>query len=350
MKIEEKKQFVKNFEEEIQSSGSVIVASYQGINANAANVLRKELKSVGCTLKVVKNRLARRSLENAGKEKYEELFGSLKGPVAVILGSEDPSAGLKVFKNYFSENEILSFKAAIVGENFLDENKLKKLADLPDRTVLIAQVVNVFNAPIQNLHSVLSGVIKKLIYALKDLQEKKPEHPEQAAEEKQEPVTAVSDQNSGQEPAAEPEAKKEEVKEPAAQEKQQSASESESKDSKEDAVAEPEAKKEEVKEPAAQEKQQSASESESKDSKEEAVAEPEAKEEEVKEPAAQEKQQSASESESQDSKEEAVGKSAAEASATDIKEEDKDQSEKPASGDEEAPVTDTEKKEDSSNG
>ncbi len=230
MKLNEKQQFVKSFEEEIQSSASVIIASYQGIKANASNVLRKELKNAGCTLKVVKNRLAKRSLENAGKDKYEELFGSLKGPVAVILASEDPSAGLKVFKNHCTENEIMDFKAAIIGENFLDGDKLKKLADLPDRTVLIAQVVNVFNAPIQNLHTVLSGVIKKLIYALKDLQEKKPQQTEPAVEEKQEAAPEEADssqQVADEKPAASEDAEgnEKDTSEPAVGEKQEAAPE-----------------------------------------------------------------------------------------------------------------------------
>ncbi len=198
MKLKEKKQFVDEFKEEILSCPAVVLANYEGVDANTSNILRKELKNAGCMLKVVKNRLALRAFEGADKEKYSGMACHLKGPVAVILGGEDPTAGLKVFKEFGKENESMFFKAGIIGDNVFESEKLVRLAELPSRDVLIAQVVNVFNSPLQGFHSALSGIIKKLLYALNDLKDKMPEKEKEAAggedEKKKEPADEASEE------------------------------------------------------------------------------------------------------------------------------------------------------------
>lgn len=169
MQLKEKKQFVKGFVEELKNSKSVILTLYQGLGVNSINELRKKLKEADCEMRVVKNRLALRAIEEAGIESYFDIKEFFKGPVAVLLGNEDPSKAIKIFKGYVDENKLMEFKAAIIMDTFMNSSQIEKIADLPSKDVMIAKTVYALNAPIQGLCNSLAGIIKKALYALNDL-------------------------------------------------------------------------------------------------------------------------------------------------------------------------------------
>jgi len=171
MKLEQKKQVVEEFKKEVEASGSLILTSYQGLNVAGITELRRKLKEVNSRMLVIKNRLALRSIEGLGDE-YNELKEYFKGPVAVIVGDEDPSAAVKIFKKYADDNELMDLKAAVISGNYYERDKVIKLASLPSREALLGQVAGMMNAPIQGLYNVLGGVIKSFMYALNDLKSK----------------------------------------------------------------------------------------------------------------------------------------------------------------------------------
>jgi large subunit ribosomal protein L10 len=266
MQLEQKKQFVKDFSEKLKSSKSLILAYYQGLDVNNITELREKVKEAGCTMQVVKNRLALRAIDESGIESLAQLKEYFKGPVAVLLGENDPSGAIKIFKKYVDDNKLMEFKAAVISDNLFDAEQVAKIADLPSREELIAKTVYVFNAPIQGLCNVLAGIIKKLCYALNDLKEKK----ESGAIKTAEPAT----QEAPVEETA-PEAKKQE----AAEEVQASETSEEVKETEETKEEAKEAE-EEIKEETAENKAEENKEEETKEiSKDDAGEQPEKQEE-----------------------------------------------------------------------
>ncbi|MFH1414882.1 MAG: 50S ribosomal protein L10 [Elusimicrobiota bacterium] len=173
MLLQGKKEFVKNFAEELKDSKSIVLVGYQGLEVNALTELRHKLKEVNFTMKVVKNRLAIRSVDECDIESYSGIKDFLKGPTALLIGSEeDPADAIKIFKGYAKEKELMDFKAGVISDKLYAADQIARIADLPAKNVLIAQTVMMLNSPIQGLYNSLAGIIKKLCYAINDLKGK----------------------------------------------------------------------------------------------------------------------------------------------------------------------------------
>ncbi|GEM_PF-92127 len=173
MQLEEKKKFTKELKEDIKNHENMIVAGYQGLDVNSINELRSRLKKHGCRMKVVKNRLAKRSIDSLKNKGYEDLKDYFSGPTSVLLGDGDQSESIKIFKEYAKENEYMKFKGGIINENIFTGEQVEKIAELPSKEELIAQTAIALNSPIQNLQYTFSGIIKRLMYALNSMKEKK---------------------------------------------------------------------------------------------------------------------------------------------------------------------------------
>ncbi|MGM0441091.1 MAG: 50S ribosomal protein L10 [Elusimicrobiota bacterium] len=196
MQKEEKKQFVEEFKEEVGKAESVVLTNYQGLDVNSITELRWKLKESGCVMKVVKNRLARRAFQDI--DEYKDMAKYLSGPTAVLFGTKDPSESIKIYKNFIDEDNEMGFKSAVINDNLLDAESLKKLADLPSRKVLLGQVVRVTNAPVQNLYSGLKNIIQKFLYALNDYKDNLEEEggtEEKGTEESTEDINDKAEEN-----------------------------------------------------------------------------------------------------------------------------------------------------------
>ncbi|MDA3793096.1 MAG: 50S ribosomal protein L10 [Elusimicrobia bacterium] len=192
MLLEDKKQFIDEFKERLIESQSCILTNYQGLAVNDITELRSKLRKSECAMRVVKNRLAKRALKDIKNDKYEELDSYLSGPTAVLLAGKDPSAAVKIFKEFADKNEFMEFKAGVINDNAVTGEQLLRLADLPSKDAMLGKTVNVMNAPIQGLYTVLSGIIKKLAYVLNDLKDKI---------EKEGPAEGAEAENNEQKPA-----------------------------------------------------------------------------------------------------------------------------------------------------
>lgn len=215
MQLAEKKQFVKEFSEEIKNAKSIILTHYQGLDVNNITKLRRKLKDADCTMRVIKNRLALRAIEETGIESYSAIKESFKGPVAILIGNDDPSRAIKIFKEYTDKNKLMEFKVGVIMDNIFDSSQIEKIAGLPSKDVMLTKTVIVLNAPIQGLYNTLSGVIKKLFYALSDLKEKKGEGETKVVEEPAEeaPAETPPEQETSTDELPKEEVLKEESKE-----------------------------------------------------------------------------------------------------------------------------------------
>ncbi|NLX61826.1 MAG: 50S ribosomal protein L10 [Tissierellia bacterium] len=167
--LEKKKQIVEEIKEKIEKSQSVVLVDYRGLNVDQVTQLRKKYREAGVDYKVYKNTLMRFAFKEAG---YEEFNEYLTGPNAVAFGFDDPVAPAKVTHEFAKEHESLEIKAGIGDGKIVSLDEIKRLADLPSREVLIAQVLGGLNAPIAGFANVLQGTIRSLVYALNAIKEK----------------------------------------------------------------------------------------------------------------------------------------------------------------------------------
>lgn len=167
--LEQKRQIVEEIKEKIEKSQSVVLVDYRGLNVDEVTQLRRKCREAGVDYKVYKNTLMRFAFKDAG---YEEFNKYLTGPNAVAFGYEDPVLPAKITNDFGKDHNNLEIKAGIVDGKIVELEEIKRLAELPSREVLIAQVLGGLNAPISGFANVLQGTIRNLVYALNAIKEK----------------------------------------------------------------------------------------------------------------------------------------------------------------------------------
>ena len=147
MNRSEKKEFVQKLKDEIDSSSSVIVAHYSGLNVEESDQLRAEMRSNGAKFKVTKNRLTKLALEQTQFKDIADLF---TGPTAIAF-SDDPVAPAKVAVSF--EKKLEKFK--IIGGGYdgekIDLEKINFLATLPSIDELRGKIIGLISAPAQKI-------------------------------------------------------------------------------------------------------------------------------------------------------------------------------------------------------
>ncbi len=168
--LEQKKAIVNSITEKLKSSCAGVLVEYKGINVEDDTKLRKNLRDSNVEYLVVKNTLLKRAAENAG---MEELSSVLHGATALAVSKEDYIAASKILCEFSKDHEFFKIKSGFIDGEIIDSAEVLRLAKLPSREVLIAQVLYGLNAPITGLATVLSGIMKGLVVALDAIAKKK---------------------------------------------------------------------------------------------------------------------------------------------------------------------------------
>jgi len=172
MPTPQKEEVVKEVAQSLNDAKSVFLADFTGLNVEEANELRRSFKKSAVEYRVVKNTLARRSVESAG---CEELLEYLEGPTAMAFGMEDPVAPAKVIKEFSKTSDKIKIKACLFEGVLIGTDRVNSIADLPSKEELIGQLVGMLNAPISNLAQSLNGLLSKLVFALDAVKNNKEE-------------------------------------------------------------------------------------------------------------------------------------------------------------------------------
>jgi large subunit ribosomal protein L10 len=141
-----------------QTAKTVVVAHYAGLTVAQMQVLRKQARQAGTTVKVAKNRLAKIALEGTDVASIGPL---LKGPT-VIATSNDPVAAPKVAVEFAKTNEQFVILGGSMGKTVLDVNGVKALASLPSLDELRGKIVGLLVAPATKIAQLSTAPAAKL--------------------------------------------------------------------------------------------------------------------------------------------------------------------------------------------
>lgn len=166
----EKQEAVAQIAERFSSAKSVFVTDYSGLTVEAITNLRRNLRKSKVELHVSKNTLARIAAKQSG---LEALVPHLEGPTALAFGMGDPAAPAKVLSDFLKNNEKPKVKAIIFEGHYYDAKAMAEIATMPSREQLISRLLGSLNSPISGLANSLSGIIRKLAYALNAVVESK---------------------------------------------------------------------------------------------------------------------------------------------------------------------------------
>ena len=159
-RLDTKKVLVEDLNKIAQEAFSVIAVDYRGNNVPGLTQLRKEAKSQAVQLKVIKNTLAKRALENT---KFDSLNEILTGPTLLAFSMNDFQSAAKLVKEFAAKEESFEVKGLSIGEGFLEPNELKALASLPSKEEAISMLLGLMQAPLNKLAGTLNEVPSQLV-------------------------------------------------------------------------------------------------------------------------------------------------------------------------------------------
>lgn len=164
----QKEKVVEELGQIFESSGVVVVAHYEGMTVAQMQDLRAQMRAVGGSVRVAKNKLAQIALEGKPGESMAKL---LKG-MTVFAYSDDPVAAAKVADAYAKTNEKFKILGGAMGNAALDQAGVKAVAQMPSREELIAQIVSCIGAPASNIAGAIGAPASNIAGILKTLEER----------------------------------------------------------------------------------------------------------------------------------------------------------------------------------
>lgn len=157
--LEEKKALVASLVEKIKNSPAGVLVDYKGINVEDDTKLRRELRAAGVDYAVVKNTLVRFAAKELG---FDALDEHLNGTTALAISlTDDVVAPAKILGDFAKKHENFTIKAGFLEGNVVDAAEVQKLANMPNKETLIAQVLYSFNYPIMQLAIACDAIVKK---------------------------------------------------------------------------------------------------------------------------------------------------------------------------------------------
>jgi large subunit ribosomal protein L10 len=148
----------------LERSQAVVLVKYQGLTVAQLSELRKQLREVSGELKVVKNRLTQRALQETGCEALDDL---LAGPTAVVFGFGEPTGPAKVCSKYAKDVEHLQVLGGLLDKKRISAAKVAALAKLPGRTELLSMMASTMKAPARQMATAMNQAMAKIVYAMK---------------------------------------------------------------------------------------------------------------------------------------------------------------------------------------
>jgi len=152
-----KEELVAQMTEAFKDAGAIIVCDYKGMTVENLEIVRNLAKDEDTKVQVVKNKLARIALKNAGCEDVEFTDTNL-----IIWGDAQVTPCKIADKAATDFKDSFSIKTGLLQGEVASMETINAMAKLPTRDVLLGMLLNVWNAPVQNFTIGMDALSKKL--------------------------------------------------------------------------------------------------------------------------------------------------------------------------------------------
>ncbi len=200
MPTAEKARAIEQAKEWYGKSVGLVFTDYRGLKVKEIQQLRRDLRSKGGEIHVLKNTLFRIAAGDDSANMPAELHN---GTTAVAFVFENEAQVAKSLLDYAKSNKKLVVKGGYFGGKAFTAKQVEALSELPPRDILIAQVIGTIAAPLTNLVTVIESLYADPIRVIGAVADKVAEG-SPVAEKAPEPVAAAEPE--APQAAAEPQA------------------------------------------------------------------------------------------------------------------------------------------------
>lgn len=173
MTREDKKIAIEELKGKFEDSSFFYVTDSSSLTVEQVNKLRKLCFEKDIEIKVYKNTLIKKALEeNADEKGYEPLYDALKGPTALMF-SNVANAPAKLIKEFREDHDKPVLKAAYIDSDvFVGDESIDALAALKSKEDLLGEIVLLLQSPAKNVISALKSGGSTIAGLLKALEER----------------------------------------------------------------------------------------------------------------------------------------------------------------------------------
>lgn len=172
MTREQKASEVQVLKSKFEESSFFYIADSSELTVEQINNLRRKCFENDIEMKVAKNTLIRKALEQVEGGAYDELYDSLKGPTSLFF-CEVANKPAKVISEFRGKEEKPYLKAAYIDTAvYLGDESLKDLEAIKSKEELIGDIVMLLQSPAKNVISALNSGGSTIAGLVKALQER----------------------------------------------------------------------------------------------------------------------------------------------------------------------------------
>ena len=149
---------IEEIKEKIGKCGAFVVVDYKGISVADDTKLRSDFRKNEVEYRVLKNRLVLRALSELNIGGFE---GHLEGPTAIAFAYGDPLAAAKVVSENAKTVKAIEIKCGLMDGAYIDAETVAKLAAIPSKEVLLAQLLGLLQSPLSGLARAVQQIAEK---------------------------------------------------------------------------------------------------------------------------------------------------------------------------------------------
>jgi large subunit ribosomal protein L10 len=154
----------------LKKAQGLFVTTYGGLSTAELEVLRRGLKERSSDYVVVKNSIARVVLNDL---RFKDAGAMVEGSVGIGLCGGDLISTSKLFADFAKNHEHLKLKGAIFNGELVSAERIREIAKIPPKEVLIAKALGAMKSPISGFVGAMGGMMRKFVWCLEAIRKSK---------------------------------------------------------------------------------------------------------------------------------------------------------------------------------
>ena len=152
----QKQKILSDLKEKVEKQKAIVFAAITGLKVKDLALLRKQMRSRDCELKVAKKTLISKVFQG---KKINFDVKKLEGEGALGFGYKDEVLPFKTLHDFAKDHENLKILGGIMGTEILEKSKAIEFGQMPTRDELLVRL----------MVNVLKGNLRNLVYALSQI-------------------------------------------------------------------------------------------------------------------------------------------------------------------------------------